>query len=308
MKIDASLELNLCFNQLEQKMMDFSVQLKALDLLAAKVFQLPSIEKGDENQVIKTIEVETYQDQAALQKAINHYSLLFIHDKSEQVSSKSAIRLPGALCFSVSNPRYIALVALIEEINQLKLKLKLIVTKESGVDEQKRFEFVHDNLHGLITLNAYRTLTYIQSPSTVRFGWANKKVINKVTKQQILERLQFSVEKGRTPALYEHSQWLEQLNSEIQLISQLSNQDILKIQRPVKVQPIARVWNSEQQKQIQYACPIPLLVFLIEEENSILIGDLKNYDADNINIKHKPKSKAVELLIPRLHLYREIPN
>ncbi len=301
------LELNQCFNQLEQKIAEFSQLLRQQKLLAAKVFELPPVEKGQEHDEITQISVNTLENKVALDKAIKLYNLLFIFDKSESVSSKAAIRLPGALCFSVSADNYQQLTALIDEINKLKHQLKYIVTKASGVDENKRFEFVHDNIHGLITLNAYRTLTYVKSPNSVRFGWANKKIINKITKAQMLDKLQFSYENSRTPAGYQPSEWLEQINQEIRLIASLREPVTLKTQRPVKVQPIARVWNSEQQKQTQYACPLPLLIFLIEPiENNIIIGDLKDYDASNITLRHKPKSKPLELLIPRLNLYREL--
>lgn len=44
--IKPKLELNQCFNQLEQKIAEFSQLLRQQKLLAAKVFELPSVKKA----------------------------------------------------------------------------------------------------------------------------------------------------------------------------------------------------------------------------------------------------------------------
>lgn len=295
------------FKQLENRISEFSQQLSQLTDFTAVVFRLPDVMKGDENKEINEIQVEAITGLSAMKQAIEHYSLLFLQDKSESTSNKSAIRLPGAICVSTPYSIYRLLQSQLDEINQLKKQIKYIVTQKSGIDESQRFEFVHDSLHGLLTLNTYRTLTYLVDIDTVRFGWANKKVINKVTKEQILNKLQGALESNRSPLGIPREHWQSQIEQEILLIKNLNDNVILKTQRPVKVQPIARVWDSAQQKQTQLACANPLIVFAVDKSyEEIVLGDLPDYSADSIALRNRPRSKPVELLIPRLNLYLEI--
>lgn len=303
----AKYDLLASFKQLENQIAEFSLQLSQITDFAAVVFRLPDILKGDENKEINEIKVEKITGLSAMQLITDHYNLLFIQDKSESTSNKSAIRLPGAVCVSTPYPVYKKLQSQLDEINQLKKQIKQIVTQKSGIDESQRFEFVHDSLHGLLTLNTYRSLTYLVDVDTVRFGWANKKVINKVTKEQILNKLQNSLESNRSPLGMPREHWQSQIEQEILLISKLNDDVVLKTQRPVKVQPIARVWDSVQQKQTQLACANPLIIFAVDKSyEEIVLGALPDYHADNITLRNRPRSKPVELIIPRINLYLEI--
>ncbi len=71
---------------------------------------------------------------------------------------------------------YQALQTQLALINRLKGELGRLSPSIPAAPEQ-RFEFVHTHLHGLITLSAYRTLTALTNPDSVRFGWANKHII-----------------------------------------------------------------------------------------------------------------------------------
>ncbi|HEN3643979.1 TPA: DNA replication terminus site-binding protein, partial [Yersinia enterocolitica] len=169
-KYDLIERLNNRFTSLETGLKELHQQLEELPLLAARVFSLPEIEKGTEHQPIKHIPVSATVGIAARDLAIQHYQRLFIHHQGQNVSSKAALRLPGVLCFSVTASQLATCQKSIQHINQLKTELEHIITVESGLPSEQRFEFVHTHLHGLITLNTYRTITPLINPSSVRFG------------------------------------------------------------------------------------------------------------------------------------------
>ncbi|MCO7050072.1 DNA replication terminus site-binding protein [Proteus terrae] len=300
-------QFNLCFQQLEAKIKTLTDVLKNLTLLPSAVFELPEVSKEEEHDEVVRVTVSPCYDEEARDLTLKLITNLFIYDNAPHISSKRAIRLPGVLCFSTDNKNFKSVKEHVEKINLLKKQLSDIVTKESGISKEERFDFVHNQLKGLITLNAYRTLTLLSDPDTVRFGWANKNIIKNLTRNDVLAQLEKSREANRAVPPYTSEQWAERIDKEIITLSQLPENAKLKIKRPVKVQPIARVWYSELQKQVQYACPLPLLAFYIDKESNFkpVIGELPDYDADNIQIRHRPKAKKLQLIIPRMHLYIE---
>ena len=299
--------MNACFNELEQALGALQQQIIPLRLLAARVFSLPEVEKGQEHQAISHIAVEQHVGQAARDLALEHYQRLFIHHNRENVSSKAAVRLPGVICLAVEPPEYQALQTQLALINRLKGELEQIITVDSGLAPEQRFEFVHTHLHGLITLSAYRTLTALTNPDSVRFGWANKHIIKNVKRDDILAQLEKSLKAGRAVPPHSREQWAVLVSREIDDVSRLPQQATLKIKRPVKVQPIARVWYQQQQKQVQHPCPLPLIALCQVESGAAVpkIGELLNYDAEAVKPRYNPDARPLRLLVPRLHLYTD---
>ncbi|HAT4519637.1 MULTISPECIES: DNA replication terminus site-binding protein [Serratia] len=299
--------MNACFNELEQALGALQQQIAPLRLLAARVFSLPEVEKGQEHQAISHIAVEQHVGQAARDLALEHYQRLFIHHNRENVSSKAAVRLPGVICLAVEQPEYQALQTQLALINRLKGELEQIITVDSGLAPEQRFEFVHTHLHGLITLSAYRSLTALTNPDSVRFGWANKHIIKNVKRDDILAQLEKSLKAGRAVPPHSREQWAALVSREIDDVSRLPQQATLKIKRPVKVQPIARVWYQQQQKQVQHPCPLPLIALCQVESGAAVpkIGELLNYDAEAVKHRYKPDARPLRLLVPRLHLYTD---
>ncbi|ENP0421899.1 DNA replication terminus site-binding protein [Edwardsiella piscicida] len=298
--------LHLCFRQLEEALAHTDYQLAALTPLQAQIFALPEIEKGKEHEEIRRIAVTPCAADEAFNAGRRHFRRLFLHHHSQHVSSKAAVRLPGVLCYQATPSQRSALRDAIERVNRYKRQLEQIIAVETGLPPEQRFEFVHRQLKGLLTLSAYRTLTLLDDPSSVGFGWANKQVINNLSRAEVLTRLDKSLRAGRAVAPYTREQWTQRILQERDTLLALPEDVKLKIRRPVKVQPIARVWYSAIQRQVQHPCSMPLIALCESAELAPRIGTLADYDADNIALRHRPRAKQLIPLIPRLHLYREV--
>lgn len=303
--LDLIERLNQRFNQLQTQLTQWRQRLGGFRLLAGRVFELPEVAKGKEHEDIASIKVTQHVGAPAQELGLAHFQRMFIYHQKQDTSAKAAIRLPGALCFSVDDAQYQTAQALTAEINLLKAELAHMVTVESQLPPELRFEFVHTHLRGLKTLSAYRALQTLTDPASVRFGWANKQIIKNLTRKEVLAMLQKSLDAGRAVPPYDKMQWAERVRREIDEVSQLPPGIVLKIKRPVKVQPIARVWYQDSQTQVQYACPSPLIVLCRQSSGAPVpkLGGLLDYNRDGVRHKYKPAALPMRLLIERLHLY-----
>lgn len=98
----------------------------------------------------------------------------------------------------------------------------------------------------MITLNTYHTITLLVNPNSIYFGWANKNIIKNIKRKDLLSQLNKSLNAGRAVPPFSREEWVKSISQEIDKVSQLPEDSRLLVKRPVKVQPITRVWYQEK--------------------------------------------------------------
>ncbi len=295
------------FDQLQQVTSSFIDTLRLIPLCDTRIFSLPDILREQENQPHPSyIPVHTICDhKQALSLACKAYSHFWMQENAD-ISTRHPSRLPGVLVFERTEIRSL-LHELALEINKLK---NLFEQQAQSIPAESRFTELHDMMPGLMTLQVYRKI-FISDESfySVRFFWANKQYIQKVTKNEIIQRLKNSKQNPGRQFLNaeDFDAWQDAVEQEIEIVMAVSDSAELRIRRPIKVQPMARLTQSKHpEKQSssvkQIAAPLPIILFRSDEH--LRIGTLKNYNADSISHKRIPSPPKVELLIDRLHLYK----
>lgn len=305
MQYDLIQRLSLSVNLLEKQLAILTTELGNISVRQATVFELPPALKGEELLAVDAIKVTRLQGKEALDIAIRHYTRLFIHQQPETVSTRSATRLPGVICLAASGQQHQTLLEIITAINQSKQALEYLITKESKLTSEARFSFVHQHCPGLITLNAYRQIPFVSLPQSVNFGWANKHFIKRTCKAEVIEKLRKSLDSGRTNAPWTRAQWRQLVQNELDIIQALADNVVLKYKRPIKVQPIVRLWYAANQKQQQFACPSPLLMTCEKTQQLPTIGQLNDFDRQTITHRFRPGALPLRLVIPRLSLWQQ---
>lgn len=293
---NARYELKMLLTQISE----LNAQLKSLiiasDYLAGCVSVLPAVMPEETDAPIEFIKVSNVTDK---QQAIRLTCLAFDKFYAEHdVSTKSTYRLPGAI--NISSCYDDDIIRVVDEINHKKNIFKSIVTKSIS-DANLRFELIHNAFPLLITLQVYRNIKVINEPvMSVRPFWGNKQSIVRVTKEAILERLERS--KKYPPNDIFKDEWIEMVERERVDVSNVPDNASLRIRRPVKVQPLMWVRNIDR-KMTSIVNPLPLIVL---SDRPVTVGQLKDFDANNIRHKNPPKKNKRQLLVDRIHLYREL--
>ena len=290
--------LKAIFAELELAMSALADLLSATEPLSASCYPLPMVASGEEHLPITHIEVANIQGAAAVNAAIEGYRQWYIQPNC---STKASFRLPGFLVLPSSCK--IELTTLVTRINDLKSQFKAQVQEVEGRDQ--RFTLVHAALPGLITLQVYRHLVLLpHEASRLGFTWANKQIIQKVDKEQLVQQLMAA--RHTPPPLVEEHIWLQAVEREIYDVKRLPAAVELRLRRPVKTHPMVNVrWQEEiTPRQRQVKAHLPLLLC---QDELPAITPLSDYPPASTR-KRRAAQITDEPVIPRLHIYPYQPK
>lgn len=303
------LRLHHYFDELKQASTELVRLLRQTPVHDARIFELPHILRNDENTLLPSsiLVKQISAHQSALSLACQTYNHFWVHE-NPNVSTRHPHRLPGVLILEETTKKS-QLLEIVAEVNRLK---ELFEMHTLDIPAELRFSTLHDMLPGLMTLHVYRKI-FISDDIfySIRFFWANKQYIQKVTKNELIAKLQKSkVNPGRQFLdKKDLDAWQDAVEQELDIVMNVAESAELRIRRPIKVQPMARLtqkklYNDEKTYVKQVANPIPIILF--NQNNSLRVGSLADYNAEVIAHKRSPTPAKIELLIDRLHLYKLI--
>ncbi|WP_323940802.1 DNA replication terminus site-binding protein [Aeromonas hydrophila] len=278
--------------RLEQALDSLAVQLGQIELLEAHVYPLPAVPQGQEHEPIEQIEVGYLGEEAALAATLSAYR---DHSARPGCSTKATHRLPGWLRFPAACAPLLR--PLIDEVNECKLAFKALVQQAGGRDE--KFELVHRALPGVITLQVYRKLTWLEGElHSLGFTWADKQSISRLSREQVLEMLERS--RRYIPALSNNEEWSKMVDQEVYDIRRLPADAELRIRRPVKTHPMINLlWQDREPRKQQLKASLPLLLC---SDTQPAVTHLGHYPP-KLRQARRDRKIGGEPIIERLHLY-----
>lgn len=267
-------------------------------LVAARCFPLPAVPLHSEGAAVESIPVEQVSDDDARRMAIRHYGGFTAH---QDESTRIARRLPGVIVLSSSEKS--AIFELVHIINQQKAIFASLVP-QLGPTHEERHEVLHRLYPMMVALNVYRSIPITDvAVKSVRLSWTHKHAQKRVTKADIVKRLENAQVYGSDKTLNQQS-FLEQLEQEFRIMSQIGDNDKLVTRRPLRVAPMANISLREEDSAGRIRYPItahsPIICFHNNQDKLPVIGDLKGYETNQA-----PAVPAkYESILPRLHLFK----
>jgi DNA replication terminus site-binding protein len=222
----------------------------------AIVSRIPPVHKGYEHEVIKQIIPEFSTGMAAMQLASEAFSDL--HIKSP-FSQKSARRYVGVIHLRPAQQHCAEIVQLVHRINANKAEIEALVINENTT-RQARFNAVHDNCPGVMTIHLYRKIHCFEGAmvKSVRFSWQRKDALYQPDKAALLAQINTELGRGNPDSCLPLTQLLQKVSS--------TPENALRIRRPVKVQPAANIVTSSGLKTV--TAPLPIIVVQNEDITS----------------------------------------
>ncbi|CAH9062571.1 DNA replication terminus site-binding protein [Pseudoalteromonas sp. CIP111854] len=275
------------FDLLFEQLCLFCDELENAQIQSAVYFQLPPINKDQEDKAPTNINVKKYKGDEALNKIVSAYKDLFIEDKA---SSKVMMRHPGLLTINDFNNQ---LINRLKCVNEEKQKFKQLILEIPNNDA--RFEAVHSAIPSLITLASYRKIHSESTvPYSVRFTWMTKHATRTLSKDAALEMLSRSSNYSN-PRMIDQQSWQALVEKEKIRVSSLNEKSKLRIRRPTRVSPEVNV-RFTAQKRYHVSAALPFILFNPHPETKL--GDLPNYEKND----NHPRKKAYNFLVDRIYL------
>ena len=214
----------------------------------ALVSRIPCVLKGQEQAVINQITPELSTDMLAMKLAAEAFKDIHI---KHPFSQKSARRYVGVIHLHPDHQNTAKIIAKIQAINTIKADIEHAVVSENE-SRQARFNAIHDNCPGVMTVHLYRKIHCLEDESvkSVRFSWQRKDSLHQPDKLKLLGEI--SAEQDR--ATPDNQLALTQL---YQKVTSTVDQH-LRIRRQVKVQPAANIVRAAGLKTV--TAPLPIII------------------------------------------------
>lgn len=262
-------------------------------------FHLPKVSKDDEQNIIDNgyqfLPVEKLTGAHALSFNMRAYRDLYEPDPN--FSTRFVAKYPGVIVLTSAHQRVAQLVT---DINRIKDEFKAEVnTKKNALE---KWEYVHEqaSLGGMITLQTYRHIRFIDFPvKRLYFNFSTRYKVKRFTKQEVLEKI--NAGRHTVPFMTDKVTWNAQLDREY--IDAMRWPDIPYFQRqPIKLRPECTVMPINDDLSVQtHSAGLPFIVSNLPER----ITDLTAFDVSKVSGNRGKTKKRYVLMHERLGIYRQ---